>query len=88
MQVNFISAIIGAILGVACVFLLVTCGPKKEEGSPVAQAKEEQPQSAPPVVIPPAPQTPEQKHEEGHLTPQQKEELEINEDDVMNPFPG
>lgn len=87
MRVNFKYAIIGAMLGAACLFLLVACGPKKEEGSPVAQQKAEEPQSVPPAVIPPALHTPEQKHEE-ELTPEQKEKLEINEDDVMNPFPG
>lgn len=50
-------------------FILVSCGPKKTEETPV-------------------PQPEQQKTKEGNLTPQQKEELEIDEDNVMNPFPG
>lgn len=65
-------------LCILCSFLLTACGPKKET------EKQEEPKQTQ-RMSPSAPQTPE--HEEA-LTPEQKEELEINEDNVMNPFPG
>lgn len=74
------------VLYIICAFLLVSCGPKKQEEKPPEQKEAVQPSA------------PEQKEKEDttlmypeHLgapaTPQEQE-LEINEDNVMNPFPG
>jgi len=75
------------VLLVSAVFTLVNCGPKKtEEASPP-----EQNQGAPlqelQRPIPPEP-LPKHLNNKEELTPGQKEELEIDEDNVINPFPG
>jgi hypothetical protein len=67
-----------------CSFLLVSCGPTKHEEKQEEKQAEEL-KTAPVENL--SPQLPEKKNEEG-LTPQQREELEINEDNVMNPLPG
>jgi len=74
------------ILCTICAFLLASCGPKKQEGKPPEQKE---------VVKPSAP---EEKEKEDttlmypeHLGPPatpQEQQLEIDEDNVMNPFPG
>lgn len=69
-------------LCVLCAFLLAACGPKKEMEN---KKEQEQTQSGCGGSAPS--QAPEKK-QETPLTPEQKEELEINEDNVMNPFPG
>ena len=61
-------------------FLLVSCGSKKEENQSTVQQ-----QAEPPCVSQSA--VPGQK-KETPLTPEEKEQLEINEDNVMTPFPG
>jgi hypothetical protein len=66
-----------------CSSLLVACGPKKEEGKPSASGQIEKKQA--PTITPPPP-TPQAPEHEGGFTPE--EELEINEDNVTNPFPG
>ena len=67
-------------------FAFVGCGAenKKEEGAP------EQKQTVPMMDLkkPEVAVQPENKGNEGTLTPQQEEELKINEDNVDNPIPG
>ncbi len=78
------------------VFLVASCSPKKNEEVPPPESKQEAPLKEMKKEGMPAPQhekqmtPPSGQHpkEEGTLTPEQKEELEINEDNVMNPFPG
>jgi len=81
-------------------FILVSCGPKKQEEAPPPAIQQEMPQQEMPAPIPNNEasvgqpemlkklQPPQQKSNQEKLTPHQKEELEINEDNVMNPFPG
>ncbi len=97
-----------------CSFLLVSCGPKKEEKMPsVPEQVEQMNEQQTPATVPANPSVPAQKNGEGltreqkekpdtslmypehlgekakkDLTPEQQDELEINEDNVMNPFPG
>jgi len=54
--------------------LLVSCGQKKSEET-VPPARVEEPQPTPP-------------QNEKPLTPQEMDQLEIDEDNVMEPFPG
>ncbi len=68
-------------------FVLASCGEKKPQEAPAPEHKQEapllklkKPESASPSE--------QQQNKEGTLTPQQKEELEIDEDNVINPFPG
>lgn len=63
---------------IICAFLLVACSPTDHEEKSSGVNQETQ--------APSTPQAPK-KTEDG-LTRQQKEQLEINEDEVMNPFPG
>jgi hypothetical protein len=65
-------------------FILVSCGPKKTGEAPAPEQKQEAPLQQP---IPPEP-LPKHLHGKEELTPGQKEELKIEEDNVMNPFPG
>ena len=69
------------------VFILASCGPKKTEEAPAPEQKQEAPMMKLQNPVPPAP-LPTHPNKEEPLTPQQKEELEIDEDNVMNPFPG
>ncbi len=70
------------------VFILASCGPKKTEEAPAQEPKQEAPMMEQQTPIPPAPLPKHPNNKEGTLTPQQKEELKIDEDNVMNPFPG
>lgn len=81
MKINYKSIF----LYTTCGFLLVSCGPKKQEEKPPEQKEAVQPS------------VPEQKEKPDtslmypeHLGPgtPQEQQLEINEDNVMNPFPG
>ncbi len=60
--------------------LVLGCGPKNKAEA----AAEPTPQQEALIMTDPEPTS----QPEETLTPQQKEELEINEDNVMNPFPG
>ncbi|HUX79075.1 MAG TPA: hypothetical protein VMW10_04940 [Alphaproteobacteria bacterium] len=68
--------------------VLVSCGPKKTDEAPAPEQKQESPsmELQKPVPLQPLPKHPNNK--DGTLTPGQKEELEIDEDNVINPFPG
>ena len=62
-----------------CVALLTGCGAKKQETSTPEQMQgtEKEPPSQKP-----------EENQEGELTPQQEDQLKIDEDNVMNPLPG
>lgn len=60
-------------------FLLIGCEPKKKKELPPSQ----------PLQIQTVPKGEPSEQQGGEtLTPRQQEELKINEDNVMNPFPG
>ena len=73
------------ILLTCAAFLSVSCGPQKQEETPAPEQKTEAPATdMKKLQAPPA-----QGQQQGTpLTPEQKEELKIDEDNVMNPFPG
>ena len=68
-----------------CSFILVSCGPTNHAGKQVEQQQLKEEKA--PAIILPAPEAHQNKNNE-ELTPQQKEELKINEDNIMNPLPG
>ena len=75
------------ILLTCAAFVLVSCGPKKTEEALAPEQKQvaplielKKPESASPSE--------QQLNKEGKLTPEQKDELRIDEDNVINPFPG
>jgi hypothetical protein len=76
-------------LSTMCAFLLVSCGPKKQEEKPAEQKEAVKPledkENNDTLLMYPEELSEEEKKA---LTPQEQEELEINEDNVMNPFPG
>jgi hypothetical protein len=76
------------VLLASAAFLLVSCGPKKTEEAPPPEQNQEAPLQELQKPVPPEP-LPKSLNNKGEpLTPGQKEELEIDEDNVMNPFPG
>ena len=76
------------ILVAGAMLVLVSCGPQKKEEAPLPEQKQTVPmmELKKPEEVPQA--HPAQPGKEVPLTPHQKEELEINEDNVMNPIPG
>ncbi|OJW53386.1 MAG: hypothetical protein BGO67_01400 [Alphaproteobacteria bacterium 41-28] len=75
------------VLLISAAFVLVSCGPKTTEEAPQPEQKQEAPVQELEKPIPPEP-LPRHLNNKEELTPGQKEELEIDEDNVMNPFPG
>ncbi len=73
---------------VCSVFVVVSCGPKKAEETTVPDHKQETPMMELKKPEAPASQLEQDKKKDETLTPEQKEELEIDEDNVINPFPG
>ena len=67
-------------------FILTAFSPDKPEKAPPPLPHDVA--SAVPLERKVAPLTPQQNNNGDQLTPHQKEELKINEDTVMNPFPG
>lgn len=74
------------ILCTMCSFLLVSCGPKKEEEKPLSPPEQGEQKSDTLLSYPNNEDLEKQK--EGQLPSKQEEELQIDEDNVMNPLPG
>ena len=69
-------------------FVLVSCGPKKTEEIPAPEQKQETPMMELQKPETPAHPLEHEKKKTDTLSPEQKDELKIDEDNVMNPYPG
>ena len=72
----------GKFIILLCSTFTLGCGPQKKEETPIRAEKQEEPMKQMKNEKAPV------QNKEETLTPHQQEELKINEDNVMNPFPG